>query len=60
LLIFDSLIEPKEAIAEAVSIAAPRPLPIALVAKGLGAHCAAEKDLVGLPPYLTGMERLWS
>src|SRR5258708_5281372 len=30
-------------------------LPIALVTKDLGAHCLAEKDFVGLAPYLAGM-----
>src|SRR5260370_21439490 len=30
-------------------------LPIALVIEDLGARCAAEKDFVGLAPYLTGM-----
>src|SRR5260370_38093821 len=30
-------------------------LPIALVTEDLGAHCVAEKDFVGLAPYLAGM-----
>ena len=36
-------------------MSAPLKASIALVIKDLGAHCVAEKDFVGLAPYLAGM-----
>src|SRR3984885_6173103 len=59
-LMIDSLIslraEPQKPLPRR-SVSTHRRPPVALVVKDLGTHCAAEKDFLGLAPYLVGMRQ---